>query len=392
MGLGAATERTTIMGLMHLLLRRVVPGIVVATALAIGWICNHPVPLGRFFATLVPLMKGILPPQIVGHGKMKGTPPVPDDLLPQPRPENELFLELPGGDLFPQSGLGMCCRPTAYDDVLVYRTVLWYLLQGGRHIDGAHMYLNHGAIGKAIKEAVRRGVDRKEVFLTTKIAPSHFGYDLTVKTVESFLPELSVEYIDLVLMHAPSFPAIISTPCRRAGKDAAQCREETWRALSDLREKGVIRNAGVSNFAVKHLMELKALELAPIANNQIEFNPFVSESINETFDYCQKHNVAITAYFPLGGEIANKGKALKNEILGKLADKYGASVSQVMLRWAIQRGCAVIPGTGNPKHQKENLEVYKFALDEEDMKTINDLKHTVVEEGFMQGVDYSKAE
>eukprot|EP00584_Thalassiosira_punctigera_P023025 CAMPEP_0172553752 /NCGR_PEP_ID=MMETSP1067-20121228/51537_1 /TAXON_ID=265564 ORGANISM="Thalassiosira punctigera, Strain Tpunct2005C2" /NCGR_SAMPLE_ID=MMETSP1067 /ASSEMBLY_ACC=CAM_ASM_000444 /LENGTH=376 /DNA_ID=CAMNT_0013341979 /DNA_START=68 /DNA_END=1198 /DNA_ORIENTATION=+ len=364
------------MGWKNILLWRVIPGILVVLAAAIGWFASHEVPMGRFFATVVPLMKGALPPTVVGHGWMKGTPPVPDDLVPKPRPKNEIFLKLPGGGKFPQNGLGMCCRATAYDDVLAYRTVLWYLLLGGRHIDGAHLYLNHNAIGKAIKEAVRRGVKRSEIFVTTKIAPSHYGYERAIATVQNFLSEeeLGLDYIDLVIMHAPSFP--LSTPCKREGKDAAQCRKETWLALSDLRKKGVIKNAGVSNFGVKHLQELENIG-APVANNQIEYNPFVPEYIEETFDYCRKFKIAITAYFPLGGDIANKDKAMRNKILAKISDKHGKSVSQVMLRWAIQRGCAVIPGTGNPKHMEENLEVYAFKLDEEDMKTINGLKHGV---------------
>mmetsp|Transcript_26730 Transcript_26730/g.64125 ORF Transcript_26730/g.64125 Transcript_26730/m.64125 type:complete len:379 (-) Transcript_26730:384-1520(-) len=378
------------MGLKNLLLWRIIPATVVVIATSIGWLCNHEIPMGLLFATLIPLMKGKLPPSIVGHGKMDGTPPVPDDLMPQPRLKNEMFLNLPGGDKFPQTGLGMCCRATAYDDVLVYRTVLWYLLQGGRHIDGAHLYLNHGAIGKAIKEAVRRGVDRSDIFLTTKVAPSQYGHDLTMSTVQSFLPELGLDYIDMVLMHAPSFPPFFSSQCTRAGKTASQCRGETWQALSELRKKGVIRNAGVSNFHIKHLEHIQSIGGAPIANNQIEYNPFVPESITGTFDFCEKHNISITAYFPLGGDIANKDKAMRDEILGKLSNKYGKSVSSIMLRWAIQRGCAVIPGTGNPKHMKENMEVVNFSLDDADMKTINDLKHSVT--GFTPGLDYSKSD
>ena len=97
--------------------------------------------LGYLFATVIPLMQKKLPPTIVGHGKMSGgTPPVPDDMKPQQRPSNERFLDLPGGDhRMPMNGIGMCCRYSAYDDVLVRRTILWYLLLGGRHIDGAHL-------------------------------------------------------------------------------------------------------------------------------------------------------------------------------------------------------------------------------------------------------------
>lgn len=363
------------MGIKSILLWRVIPGIVLALASAIGWFASHEVPLGVFFATVIPLMKGILPPTIVGHGKMTGTPEVPDDLMPQPRPKNELQLKLPGGYKFPQQGLGMCCRPTAYDDVLVYRSVLWYLLLGGRHIDGAHLYLNHVAIGKGIKEAIRRGVPRKEIFVTTKTFPNFFGYERTKNYVSEWLEELGLDYIDLVLLHFPTtFPGM-SSDCQKEGKTPAECREETWRALSELRKQGLIRNAGVSNFAKKHIVEIESLGLAPIANNQIQFHPFEPEHVMETVDYCQKKGIAITAYSPLGG-LMDKEKAAANEALSKLSEKYDRRSSQIMLRWAIQRGCAVIPGTGNPDHMKENLSVYGFKLSDDDMKTINELKHT----------------
>jgi len=317
----------------------------VAIAAAVGWFASHEVPLGVFFATVIPLSKGLLPPSIVGHGKMKGTPEVPDDLMPQPRPEDELFLDLPGGYKFPQQGIGMCCRATAYDDVLVYRTVLWYLLLGGRHIDGAHLYLNHEAIGKAIVEAIRRGIAREEIFLTTKIFPTHFGYESTKTNVQNYLNELGLDYIDLVLQHFPSVPGLPS-PCKREGKDPAECRKETWRALSDLRQDGLIKSVGVSNFALKHIKELEGTG-APIANNQIQFHPFEPDYVMETVDYCQKNGITITAYSPLGG-MMDKDRAQANEVLNELSAKYERKVSQIMLRWAIQRGCAVIPGTGNP--------------------------------------------
>lgn len=380
------------MGCNNLFLWKIIPAIVLTIAAFVGWIYNDDVPLGKLFATVIPLMKGVMPPTIVGHGKMSGAPPVPDDLLPKPLNGNDMFLTLPGtNDQFPQTGLGMCCRPTAYDDVLVYRTVLWYLLLGGRHIDGAHLYLNSKAIGRGIQEAAKRGVNRKEIFVTSKIAPTHFGYEKTIETVKSFLPELGLDYIDMVLLHAPSYPSLVPTHCKSEGKTAAQCREETWRALSFLKEKGIIRNAGVSNFYVKHLKELNSLTdagLAPIANNQIEYNPFVPESTTETIEYCKAHNITITGYFPLGGELANKAQAMKNEILTKLSTKYDKSVSQIMLRWSIQKGVVAIPGTSNPKHMQENLDVVNFSLDDIDVKTIDDLKHSVT--GLAKNADYSQ--
>jgi len=278
----------------------------------------------------------------------------------------------------PQTGIGMCCRPTAYDDVLVYRTVLWYLLLGGRHIDGAHIYLNHKAIGKGIAEAIRRGVKREDIFVTTKIAPTHFGYDSTSSLVPRYLEELGLEYIDLILIHMPSFPSIFSSPCIKEGKNATVCRQETWTALSEARSGGLVHNVGVSNFDVSHLQDLKGIG-APIANNQIEFNPFVPESVRETVEYCTKQNITITAHSPMGG-LMNQGKAFVDETMAKISENNdNRSISQIMLRWAIQRGCAVIPGTGNPKHMKENLGIYSFKLSNEDMAAIDGL-HEIAEE------------
>lgn len=318
---------------------------------------------------------------------MKGTPLVPDDMSPQPRPSNEQFLDLPGGYKMPQNGIGMCCRPSAYDDELVYRTVLWYLLLGGRHIDGAHLYLNHEAIGKGIAEAMHRGVKREEIFVTTKIFPSHFGYQSTLSNVKKYVKELGLEYIDLVLLHFPSLFPLQTSPCKKDGKDSSQCRRETWAALSELREAGLIRNAGVSNFALKHLKDLEGLG-APIANNQIQFTPFEPEYVMETVQYCFENNITVTAYSPLGG-LVDQNKAMVDDVLNKIASKYGKRVADIMLRWAMQRGFAVIPGTGNPQHMKQNLAIFDFELADEDMSVINDLKHNA--KGFMH-IDVRKTD
>lgn len=371
------------MGVTKIIFKRILPVIVAVAAISMGFLINHELPAGLFFATLIPLMKFQLPPSIVGHGHMEGTPPVPDNMVPQPRPAGESFLKLPGGKKMPQNGLGMCCRPSAYDDVLVYRTVLWYLLLGGRHIDGAHLYLNHKAIGEGIAEAIRRGVKRSEIFVTTKIFPTEFGYDSASSLVQTYLEELGLEYIDLLLMHFPSAPPFLSSPCKKVGKNATECRQETWMALSEARSGGLLRNVGVSNFGVSHLQDLEGMAGgAPIANNQIEFNPFVPEYVKETVEYCAKQKITVTAYSPLGG-LMNQGKAFVDDAMIKISENNdNRRVSQIMLRWAIQRGCAVIPGTGNPDHMKDNLGVYSFKLSKGDMDTIDRLQESAKEKGY----------
>ena len=179
---------------------------------------------------MIPLMKGYLPPSIVGHGRMVGTPEVPTDVPLVARPTNELFITLAGTkDAMPRNGLGMCCRPTAYDDVLVERSVLWYLLQGGRLIDGAQLYLNHEAIGRGIQQAIDKGIPRSEIFMVSKIPPSQFGYNTTKKVVPTFGQELGLKYVDLVLMHAPSpFSTLLeSAECKELGLTYKRCRQKT---------------------------------------------------------------------------------------------------------------------------------------------------------------------
>lgn len=375
------------MGICTFFCKVVIPSLVVFLAVFLGWLNYDTVaPEGKLFATLFPLMGKSLPPTIVGHGKMEGTPPVPDDLLPAPRPENEILVELVGGHNMPAMGIGMCCRPTAYDDVLVERTVLWFLLQGGRLIDGAHLYLNHKAIGRGIQVARARGVPREEVFLTTKLWPSYYGYNTTLETVPKWLDELQVTYIDLVLMHFPvRLPGtnIVSQECSASRLTPKECRAETWKALSELRENGILRSVGVSNFNVNHMKELQSLEgVAPIAVNQFQFGPWSPESAFEAFDHCHNTNIAVTAYNSLGS-YTHKDVTHDLEVLQDLANKYNRSVAQILLRWALQLGAIVIPGTGNPKHMKQNLDIYSFELSSADMNAIEALQAKEVSDKFM---------
>uniref|UniRef100_A0A7S3P5A8 NADP-dependent oxidoreductase domain-containing protein n=1 Tax=Amphora coffeiformis TaxID=265554 RepID=A0A7S3P5A8_9STRA len=375
------------MGVVGFLVGRFVTVLVIFVALTVGWLASSELAVGRLFAVVIPLTKGIMPPEIVGHGHMVGTPVVPDDATAQPRPIHEVFLSLPGGSDrgMPAVGLGMCCRPTAYDDVLVRRSVLWYLLLGGRHIDGAHLYLNHAAIGQAIRDAVQRGIPREEIFVTTKLWPSHFGYNKTLEMIPRFATELGLEYIDLVLMHMPSSPSAWFMPndCTRAGIDAPTCRQETWKALSEMRAQGIVRHVGVSNFAISHLQDVAAVPNgAPIANNQIQYSPFVPQSVHDIVAYCQAHNITVTAYSPLGG-LVDQDRAAATQALQYIADAHGVKVQQVMLRWALQKNLAVIPGTGNPDHMKENLAIYDFQLTDADMQAIDGLKFNAEAEKFL---------
>eukprot|EP00918_Siedleckia_nematoides_P055433 GHVU01120924.1.p1 GENE.GHVU01120924.1~~GHVU01120924.1.p1 ORF type:complete len:385 (+),score=62.42 GHVU01120924.1:122-1156(+) len=324
-------------------------------------------------------------------------------------PANQLFADLPGGSKMPMTGLGMCCRVTAYHDESVRRSVLWYLLQGGRHIDTAALYLNHQAIGLGIKDAIARGIPRSEMFVTTKIWTTHYNYSLATEWVTDMLRELDLEYVDLVLMHAPRrnmgiYPGFVPKwhklwpewSAERKGlvwygglaalwpnyededfkslgcATAKECRQQTWKALSEARDKGLIKEAGVSNFKIKHLKELAGLGLAPIAVHQLPYHPWIPKWLQEIVEYCKEQSIAVTGYTSLGG-VMGTGKSLSTETLKELSAKHKRSPAQVLQRWSLQKKVMVIPGSGNPAHMKENLEVLDFELTGEEMAQIDAL-------------------
>ena len=231
-----------------------------------GWLNTFDIPMGVLASLLYPISKGYVPPILLLSGRGYDPCPVPEipkDMMmtPYPIPETASYVTLhDNGEtttLIPQIGIGMCCRYTAYDYESVKRTVLWYLLLGGRHVDTAQLYMNHVAIGDAIQIAIHEyNIPREEIFLTTKVFSGYYGYNTTLQTIQQFLQELQVDYIDLVLLHTPSITIggtlrvlALSNECTRTGLSHRQCRMETWKALNVAKNThGYIRNIGVSNF------------------------------------------------------------------------------------------------------------------------------------------------
>lgn len=216
---------------------------------------------------------------------------------------------------------------------------------GYRHIDTADYYHNHEAVGKAIASW-----DREQLFITSKLALVDLDKKGAIQTCERFLKELNTDYLDLLLIHWPSADIPL---------------EETFDGFATLIEKGLIRNAGVSNFTIP-LLE-KCLNLAaPVSVNQVEFHPYLNQE--ELYTFCTKHKIAVEAYRPLG-----KGILSDNETLNTIAKKHSASALQVSLAWLLSKNILSIPKSSSPKHLEENLSSYRVKLDPDDIHKIEGL-------------------
>jgi len=222
---------------------------------------------------------------------------------------------------------------------------------GYRHIDTAHVYQNHEAIKKAIK-----GFDRHKLYITSKIAVDvevHVAKleESVQRACELALKELGTDYLDLYLIHAPdrNFPL-----------------EKIFMSMEKLVEQGKIGKAGVSNYNVHHLKDLRKAGCVPFAN-QVEFHPYLNQ--RELEDYCRTYHIKLIAFRPFG-----KGKLLREEALfDQIGVKYNKTGAQVILRWLIQKEMAVVPKASSKKHLWENLDVLDFSLTQADMAQLNSL-------------------
>ena len=376
---------------------RLVPLLVLATAVFWGWLITFPIPEGTLFSMLYPVTKGYLPTVLSGGFKVTPVPllVVPDDVTSTDMSSyNGGLVRLPRGGAdkdawMPQQGIGMCCRHTAYDPESVRRTILWYLFLGGRHIDTADLYQNHQWIGEALQIAIHKWkIPRDEIWVTTKLWPLHYGYNATAEAIPRMLKELQLDYVDLVLMHQPSL--ILSkfrkSECSTLGLSPKECRLETWKALGLLRQRDLVRHVGVSNFNPRQMQEIRSLDgSAPIANNQFQYNPWMPDHAHETFEYCMQNDISVTAWSSFSGSTMQHMQAFSIDLLQEIARVHSVTVAQVLLKWAMQMGAIVIPGSGNPKHIAENIHAYKFNLTDQEMKGISDLRNDESAKKFFAG-------
>jgi len=214
---------------------------------------------------------------------------------------------------------------------------------GYRHFDTALLYGNHQQVAEGL-----RGAPREDLFITSKIPPSELETDRLLAAVERCLKELSLDYLDLLLIHWPNREIPLST---------------SFAALGNLLKRDKIQAAGVSNFTISDLKEALELRMFEIATNQVEYHPFLNQK--RLLGFCNQNDIVLTAYSPLA-----RGDVPKHETLEQIGKKYSKSAAEVSLRWLLQRGMVVIPKASSKEHLQQNLRALEWELLQEDCDRI----------------------
>lgn len=251
---------------------------------------------------------------------------------------------LNSGYKMPIMGLGTY----SLSDEECYNSVTALLGAGGRLIDTAYMYHNEASVGRAVRNS---GVPREEIFVITKLYPSQFPD--AEAAIDEALEKLDIGYIDMMLLHHPGEGDV-----------------KAYLAMEKAVSQGKIRSVGLSNWYVEELKEfLPQVNITP-ALVQNEIHPYYQE--NDVIPYIQDLGIVVQGWYPFGGR-GHTAELLGNNVIAAIADAHGVTSAQVILRWNLQKGVAVVPGSGNPDHIRENLDLFGFELAEDEMNRINAL-------------------
>ena len=244
----------------------------------------------------------------------------------------------------PYFGLGVYLSKDGQE---VINAVKWAVEAGYRHIDTASIYKNEEGVGEGVKQC---GIPREELFIVSKVWNADQGYENTLKAFDKSLKRLEMDYLDLYLIHWPV-----------AGK-----YKDTWKALEKLYAEGRVKAIGVSNFMQHHLEDIMSdAKVTPMVN-QMEFHPYLVQQ--DLIDFCNKNTIQYEAWSPM-----MQGKIFELDEFKVLAEKYGKSVAQIVLRWDVQKGVVTIPKSTKKERIIANADIFDFELKEEDMALLDGL-------------------
>lgn len=257
---------------------------------------------------------------------------------------------LNNGIEIPMVGLGVF---RLNDEKKAYKSIRKAIDLGYRHIDTAMIYENEAAVGKAIKES---GIPRNDIFLTTKLWNEDIRHNNAQKAIDTSLSKLKMDYVDLYLVHWPI-----------KGKHVS-----VWSEMEQIYASGKAKSVGVSNYLQHHLKDILAMKSLIPAVNQLEHHPYLVQS--DLMQFCFDNTIRPEAWSPF---CAAKNNLLYETELIKIAEKYGKTPAQIVLRWNIDSGVVVIPKSSNPERQAENLNIFDFRLSQTDTEKIEALDRNV---------------
>lgn len=224
--------------------------------------------------------------------------------------------------------------------------------KGYRHIDTAYAYQDEAGVGRAVKDS---GIPREDIWITSKLWPTEYGEGKTLKAIDDMLDRIQLDYIDLLYVHQP------------VGDFAG-----AWKDMEKAVKMGKVRALGISNFDANEEVWNTIMKEATIKPQvlQIECHPYAQRL--EMREKAAREGIQVECWFPLGGAMSN-GALFKDPVIKKIAEAHGKTPAQVILRWHIQEGFSVIPGASNPDYIKENIQIFDFALTDEEMQQIRSL-------------------
>lgn len=253
------------------------------------------------------------------------------------------------GNIMPKVGLGVF---RVEEGEQLVEAVKHAIVSGYRSIDTAMIYQNEASVGEGIRQGIEAaGITRADLFITSKVWLKDYGFEETLAAYQASLDRLGLDYLDLYLIHWPG---------------TENKYVDTWKAMEQLYNEGKVRNIGVSNFKIEHMdILLEQATVKPVIN-QVEFHPYLNQK--ELRDYLAEKQIAVESWSPL-----MNGEILTNDVINEIAEKHGKSPAQIIIRWNIDNDVVVIPKSVTPERIEENLNVYDFSLDEEDLYKIEQL-------------------